>query len=101
MIKIDIVVAISVFLFFILLLVIGQWLSYNNRKDNGHLTSESRYLFQCPFCTFLFFDYTETNIKKCPSCKSYIGDVDKTENQRNPAAKNHKKIPPYGRPSFP
>jgi len=91
MIRVDLVVAISVFLFFILLLVIGQWLSYNNRKENRSFISESRYLFQCPFCTFLFFDYTETNIKKCPSCKSYIGGAEKMENQRNPTAKNHEK----------
>jgi len=90
MIKIDLVVAISVFLFFILLLVIGQWLSYNTHQENRSFISESRYLFQCSFCTFLFFDYTETNIKKCPNCKSYIDGIEKKENQRNPAAQNHK-----------
>jgi len=72
MIKIDIGTAISAILFFILFLVIGRWLFYNNRDDHQTLTSESQHLFQCPFCTYLFFDHSEENIKKCPKCKSYV-----------------------------
>ncbi len=72
MIKIDFALAISIYLTLSLLLVIGYWIFYNwyRGKDIVH---ESQYIYQCPYCTYIFFHY---NVNKevviCPKCQSYL-----------------------------
>jgi hypothetical protein len=79
MIRIDFSVAIAGYLFLILLLVIGHWIFYNYYRSS-HLSNTSRYLKQCPYCTFLFFDYKKASMVTCPQCKSYITqDISRTK----------------------
>ncbi len=70
MIKIDIVVAISIYLSFTLALVFIFWIFYTcNAKS---VMGESNYLKQCVYCTYVFFEYKKKNVLICPRCKSYI-----------------------------
>ena len=71
MIQIDLALAIALFLFLVILLVICPIIFYNFNSEKN-LFLESKYLSQCPFCTYLFFDYTSENVKICPRCESYI-----------------------------
>ena len=56
MIKINFSSAISVYLCFSIFLVFIFWIFYNYRR-NGIL-NEAKYLQQCPYCTYIFFNYT-------------------------------------------
>lgn len=73
MIKISFSLAIALYLFLFLILVIGFWIFYNLDRDKP-LSYDQNYLRQCPYCTFVFFDYWEqgNEIRKCPNCQSYI-----------------------------
>ena len=71
MIKIDFSLAISLYLFFTVLLVTVLWISYNWSKDHA-LSSETKHIEQCPYCTHVFFNYRQTKIPVCPRCKSYL-----------------------------
>lgn len=56
MIKIDFSSAISIYLSFSIFLVFILWVFYNYRK--GGILNETKYLQQCPYCTYMFFNYT-------------------------------------------
>lgn len=56
MLKINFSSAISIYLCFSIFLVFTFWIFYNFRR-NGIL-NETRYLQQCPYCTYIFFNYT-------------------------------------------
>jgi len=56
MIKIDFSSAISIYLCFSIFLVFIIWVFYNYRK--GSIINETKYLQQCPYCTYMFFNYT-------------------------------------------
>ena len=71
MIHIDLDIGIALYLFLTVSLVLMMWMSYNYSKDKP-LTNQQKDLEQCPFCTFVFFDYKKLNVKICPNCKSYI-----------------------------
>lgn len=71
MIRIDFFLAVSVYLFLTTLLVIGYWIFYNYRNEES-MTIESQHLHQCPYCTYIFFDYENENLRICPRCESYI-----------------------------
>ena len=71
MINIDLSVAITIFLFITILLVIGHWIFYTYREER-YPAGEAKYLHQCPYCTYIFFDYDEAVLKICPRCESYI-----------------------------
>ena len=56
MIKIDFSSAVSIYLSFSIFLVFILWVFYNYRK--GGILNETKYLQQCPYCTYMFFNYT-------------------------------------------
>ena len=56
MIKIDFSSAVSIYLCFSIFLVFILWVFYNYRK--GGILNETKYLQQCPYCTYMFFNYT-------------------------------------------
>lgn len=55
MIKIDFSSAISLYLSFSIFLVFALWIFYNYRKSD--ILNEAKYLQQCPYCTYMFFNY--------------------------------------------
>jgi NADH:ubiquinone oxidoreductase subunit 5 (subunit L)/multisubunit Na+/H+ antiporter MnhA subunit len=70
MIIIDFDIAISLLLSIALLLVIGLWFRYTKSEKNE--TRKSNYFAQCPYCSYVFFDFDKKKIKICPQCQSYI-----------------------------
>ncbi len=79
MIKIDLFLAITLFISFSIVIVFIFWLFYNG----GHAqdSDNAQWLKQCPYCTCVFFHYSSNQgesigdgkgMLKCPHCKSYI-----------------------------
>ena len=81
MIKIDFSIAIAIYLTLNLMLVIGFWLFYtcNREKQFGQ---EFKFLHQCTYCTYVFLDYSDSKIKICPKCRSYI-IFEETESEKD------------------
>ncbi|OGX33464.1 MAG: hypothetical protein A2787_08930 [Omnitrophica WOR_2 bacterium RIFCSPHIGHO2_01_FULL_48_9] len=87
MIKIDLSLAVSCYLFFTLLLVCALWIFYNWDKGSS-LAQQSQYMEQCPYCTYVFFNYRQAKVALCPRCKSYLEiERGRTENHVPPAEK--------------
>ena len=72
MIKIDLVLGASLLLSFSICLVFAWWIIYNCSEDKNNAHNETKYLEQCPYCTYLFMDYNKKELQVCPHCKSYI-----------------------------
>jgi uncharacterized paraquat-inducible protein A len=79
MIKINFSLAIAVFLSLSLFLVFILWIFYNFRRT--YIGNETKYLQQCPYCTYIFFQYGPGQPGKepggdqmiaCPRCQSYL-----------------------------
>ena len=61
MIKINFSSAVSAYLCFSIFLVFVFWIFYNLRR-NG-IFNETEYLQQCPYCTYVFFNYTSDTLE--------------------------------------
>lgn len=59
------VITLSISLVFIL------WIFYNCRRES--VINGIDQLRQCPYCTYIFFNYASKQLIKCPQCKSYLG----------------------------
>lgn len=71
MIKINIVWAMALYLFFTILVVFILWLFYNRKKLSTPFWKNTD-MIQCPYCSFIFYNLTDKEIQSCPKCKSYI-----------------------------
>jgi len=71
MIRIDLTIAIAVYLTIHLLLVFICWISYTLKEDTAIATNKNL-IHQCPFCTSIFVSYNDSEVKVCPKCDSYI-----------------------------
>ena len=99
MLKINFSSAIAAYLCLSIFLVFIMWIFYNYHRDG--ILNETKYLQQCPFCTYLFFDYRQgkpsphwtrktqedsidsrqkSDVLKCPRCQSYIQVEEAEEN---------------------
>ena len=78
MIAIDFSLAISLILSFALLLVFGLWIRYNF-TNSKRIDYQTNFFQQCPYCTYIFFDYRDHGVKICPKCKSLLGNERKKE----------------------
>lgn len=74
MIKINITYAITVYLSLTIIVLISLWIFYNFKKQEPIDTS--KYLYQCPYCTYIFYIYTKQKSLLCPRCKSVIIEQD-------------------------
>jgi len=79
MIRIDFSSAISAYLCFSIFLVFILWVFYNQRK--GDITNETKYLQQCPYCTYMFFNYSSEGSTKARGSK----DSESTSKTKEPA----------------
>ena len=70
MIKIDIALAISLFLNFALCIVFIFWIFYTWIEKRK--TEDSASFHQCPYCIYLFFEETDQEVITCPRCKSLL-----------------------------
>ena len=84
MIKIDFFLAAALYLFCVVVLVIGHWIFYNYfRGEEEDLFNRVEFLQQCPYCIYLFFNYDRDHFTICPRCRSYIGfEESKTRKDR-------------------
>jgi len=71
MIKIDFSSAISIYLCFSIFLVFILWVFYTYSK--GGILNETKYLQQCPYCTYMFFNYTSAVPTKARSVRESGG----------------------------
>ena len=71
MIKIDFNVAIAAYLFLTIIVVMARWIFYNWYRDSNK-GADTQYMEQCPYCTYVFFDFQRAELKICPRCKSLI-----------------------------
>ena len=74
MIKIDILLAVAIFLSIPLCVVFVVWIFYNFHRGRMAGPDEDQ-IRQCPYCTYVFVSYREGDIQMCPRCQSYIGDT--------------------------
>lgn len=81
MIPINLDIAISIFFSTIIILVISFWFRYTIDKNTKE--KKSVYFTQCPYCSYVFFDFTDQKIKTCPRCQSYIEDQKGAQMERN------------------
>ncbi|HPS20353.1 MAG TPA: hypothetical protein PKY78_05135 [Candidatus Omnitrophota bacterium] len=76
MIKIDISLALFVYLLITVILVIGAWLMAGVRARLKTYVSEERFIWHCSICDNTYIDSKNEEISQCPKCGSY---VDKSE----------------------
>ncbi|MGC9065500.1 MAG: hypothetical protein ACP5JO_02575 [Candidatus Ratteibacteria bacterium] len=69
MIKIELTLAITIYLF-ISLLILFLWLFSETRKRPIHSVKKENYLWQCPMCFHIYVDSSDSDISRCPLCKS-------------------------------
>ncbi len=75
MLKIDLGLLISFILsFFVLFIFIACFLQNKTKQARHNILNDSKYLQQCPYCTYVFSIYKKTTVYQCPQCKSYIGE---------------------------
>lgn len=84
MIKVDAVMAISLFLCLLFLFVFVRWIFYNYR--GGTHEPDVKNLKQCPYCSYLFLSDKEKMIQKCPRCESYLDAHDVLLREQTDAA---------------
>jgi len=81
MITIELSFAIGLFILISFLLVFMLWIFYNYRESSTF--NELKYLLQCPYCTYVFFNYKEKEMLVCPRCKSYISHSEGDQQNNN------------------
>lgn len=89
MITINFDIAVGLFFTIVLLLVIGSWIRYT--MDDERSLKKSADLAQCPYCSFIFIDFSRKEIKVCPRCESYVENKKMPEGKRHDENKNTKK----------
>ena len=72
MIKIEISLAVALYISLSIFLVISAWIFYNYNRKEKNLINDAMHLEQCRFCAHVFFNYLDKEILICPLCKSYI-----------------------------
>ena len=72
MITVDLSLFVSLLFSLGLLLVFGLWIRYNFFNDR-EIDYQMQFFQQCPYCTYIFFDYRNSRMKTCPKCKSLVG----------------------------
>lgn len=70
MIRIDLSLAIAVYLCLSIGLVFILWIFYNFYGKES--SDEADCVRQCPYCTHIVLNYKKMEILQCPQCGSYI-----------------------------
>lgn len=69
MLKLSFDLAVTIVIIISLGLVFLLWIFYNLAEDK--IAVDSSALRQCPFCTYIFFNYANKNaMEQCPRCNS-------------------------------
>lgn len=70
MINIDFSLAVSLYTFILLAIILAAWL-YSKRQKDKDLSLDPRFIWFCNVCTYTFINTKEDTISICPRCGSY------------------------------
>ena len=86
MIKVDFYLAITIFTLIPCILVFIPWVFYTS-PSNEKVEDHAENLQQCPYCTYIFFDYYQQDqIAVCPRCHSFISTHENPPERRKEVA---------------
>ncbi len=71
MIKLDISVAIFLYLFFTAIVLLVLWCFFDLGTKLKTFSSDEEYIWHCAICAFTYVDSTRDDISKCPRCASF------------------------------
>jgi len=71
MIKIELTLAISLYLICSVVGILVLWIVYERRKEFKRGNPEEKFVWQCNICTFFYVDSQSDEISVCPRCGSY------------------------------
>ncbi|MDD4953721.1 MAG: hypothetical protein PHG40_02305 [Candidatus Omnitrophica bacterium] len=69
-ISIDFSLAIALYIFIILIVILAAWLFYRKQKER-HLGLDPKYIWFCSICSYTYINTKEEKISTCPRCGSY------------------------------
>jgi len=72
MIKVDISMALFLYLFFSVFIVLLAWIFISFGTKLKTFSSEEKYIWHCSICGHTYIDSRHDEISKCPRCGSYI-----------------------------
>ena len=72
MITLDFDTAIAIFLSSCILVVFAGWIIYTLTEKGTPRQGDLDQLVQCPFCSYMFYNYSPKDLVACPQCHSYI-----------------------------
>jgi hypothetical protein len=70
MISIDFSLAISLYILFLLIIILVVWLFGRKQKDRD-LSLDEKFIWFCSVCTYTYINTKEDVISVCPRCGSY------------------------------
>ncbi len=79
MIRLDISVALFIYLLLTVGVVLLIWLFFNFGTKLKTYASDEKYIWHCSICTNTYVDSRHDEISKCPKCGSYIEKIDEVQ----------------------
>ena len=70
MIKLDISVALFVYLFFTVVLVLALWIWFEKRSRFTDFETNRENVWQCSVCSYVYVDKKGEDFSRCPRCNS-------------------------------
>ncbi|MFH1665475.1 MAG: hypothetical protein ABIA77_04940 [Candidatus Omnitrophota bacterium] len=71
MIKLDISIALFIYLFFSAVAVLIIWSFFDLGIGLKTFSSDEKYIWHCSICTLTYIDSRHDDISRCPRCGSY------------------------------
>ncbi|MFH1552185.1 MAG: hypothetical protein ABID83_00895 [Candidatus Omnitrophota bacterium] len=71
MIKVDISMALFLYLFFAAVGILIMWSFFDFGTKLKTFSSDEKYIWHCSICSFTYIDSRHEEISKCPRCGSY------------------------------
>ena len=71
MIKVDISMALFLYLFFSTIIILVLWSFFNFGTGLKTFSSEEKYIWHCNICANTYIDSRHEEISKCPVCGSF------------------------------
>ena len=71
MIKMDISMALFLYLFFTAVFILIMWSFFDFGTKLKTFSSDEKYIWHCSICSFTYIDSRHEDISKCPRCGSY------------------------------
>jgi len=72
MIKVELSVALALYLLAGMALIFTIWCLAEVRKRAKNLKSEQGFVWKCPTCTHIYIDSKAEEISRCPLCESLV-----------------------------